>query len=273
MATLLAAIALIGVAPLPLARGSWRLRMPRLALAAWVTIFVLGGLASAASLALAVVAVTFTLSSGGWLAPVALTIFGWVGLAAVGAASALAAVRNESFSAARRRSAQAMSLLAAARGYRWDELRGVEVCFVDAPGVTAMAVRVDGPRVVVGRDFADALTPAQLRAVLEHERAHLAGWHDRILRLAQLNRACFPVLHGARSFDQTVGLLIELVADDVAARRCGPATCADALRTMQRLDGGEASLLRARRLVIRSSRRGPAPTEAIRPAASSRPSA
>ena len=65
------------------------------------------------------------------------------------------------------------------------------------------------------------LSGAQRRAVVAHERAHLRGRHDLLVASAALLRTAFPRV---RLFDQawkqTVAL-IEMRADDVAARRHG----------------------------------------------------
>lgn len=259
LAPLLLAIAVIVLAPLLLSHGSWRIARPRLALRAWLAAIILGAIALVASLASALVEILSSASrqTGEWLGPVAITIFGWVGLAAVGGLVALALARYEPISAAERRTALQVLLLSASSTYRRESLRGVDVSFIESDAAAAVSTRGCGRQIIVSRRLDDALTPAQLRAVLEHETAHLRKGHDRIVRLAQLNLACFPVLLGARSFEQNVHMLVELAADDHAARRCGIEATADALQALTALtseESEESVALRALRLRRRAER-------------------
>jgi Zn-dependent protease with chaperone function len=247
---LLAAAAMIFFAPLLLSRGNWRIAHPRLAVRAWMIAFVSGGIGLLASLLAALTGILTSLSvkPAGWLGPVALTLFGWVGLAAVGALIALAISRFEPMSAAERRTNVQIVLAAAAATYRRERLRGVDVSFVESAQPSALATRGTGRQILVSRGLEELLAPAELRSVLEHERAHLTDGHDRVVRLARLNLACFPTLLGARTFERNVNLLVELAADDLAARRCGSTACADALDAMARATGNESLSLRAGRL-------------------------
>ncbi len=244
------AMAVILFAPQLLSHGDWRIAHPRIALRAWMVAFVSGGVALLTSLGAALTEILFSLSgtASGWLGPVAVTLFGWVGLASVGGLIALAVSRFEPMSAAERRTNVHIVLAAAAATYRRERLRGVDVSFVESSWPTAMATRATGRQILVSRGLDELLAPAELRSVLEHERAHLTDGHDRVVRLARLNLACFPSLLGARSFERGVTLLVELAADDLAARRCGVTACADALDAMARATGRESVALRATRL-------------------------
>lgn len=247
---LVSAICIILVAPLLLSTGTWRIAHPHLALRAWLIAIFVGGAGLVVSLVAAVVEIMFSASqrSGEWIGPVAVTLFGWVGLAAVGGLVALAFARYEPISAAERRVGIQVLMLAASSTYRRECLRGVDVSYIDSDSIAAISTRGSGRQIIVSRRLDETLTSAQLRSVLEHERAHLIEGHDRIVRLAQLNLACFPVLLGARSFETNVHLLIELAADDHAARRSGHEATADALEVMTELTGEESMALRALRL-------------------------
>ncbi|MEP6843960.1 MAG: M48 family metalloprotease [Pseudolysinimonas sp.] len=246
--------AVILLAPQLLSRGDWRIARPRLALRGWLIAFVAGAVGLAVSLVSALAGILFSLSGGGhgWLGPVALTLFGWLGLASVGALAALALSRYEPISAAARRTNIQVVLAAAASTYRRERLRGIDVSFVESTTPTALASRGAGRQIIVSRALESLLSPAELRSVLEHERAHLTDGHDRIVRLARLNLACFPALLGARSFEQNVHLLVELAADDLAVRHCGASVCADALDALAAATDDESVALRAVR-VRRSS--------------------
>jgi Zn-dependent protease with chaperone function len=111
-----------------------------------------------------------------------------------------------------------------------------------------MATRATGRQIIVSRGLEQLLSAAELRSVLEHERAHLTEGHDRLVRLTRLNLACVPILMGARSFERDVRLLIELAADDLAAQRCGVQASAGALEALARATVDESIALRAARL-------------------------
>jgi bla regulator protein blaR1 len=76
------------------------------------------------------------------------------------------------------------------------------------------------------------LDAGQLAAVLAHERAHQAGHHHRLVLLAQLLRVGFPWLPAAHLAHQAVGRLVELAADDTAARAHGHRQVAAALAAL-----------------------------------------
>lgn len=73
------------------------------------------------------------------------------------------------------------------------------------------------------------LQAGQLAAVLAHERAHQTGRHHRLVLVAQVLRVGFPWLPAARLGYQAVARLVELAADDTAARTQGRRQVAAAL--------------------------------------------
>jgi hypothetical protein len=88
-----------------------------------------------------------------------------------------------------------------------------------------------GP-VVVSSAALRRLDSGQLDAVLAHERAHQAGRHHRLVLLAQLLRVGFPWLPAARLAHRAVTALVELAADDAAARAHGRRQVAAALAAL-----------------------------------------
>jgi len=114
----------------------------------------------------------------------------------------------------------------------------------------ASAVSVPGrkPVIMISSRLREALTPAQLEAVVEHERGHLLQRHHLLLHLADLQYRCAPALPCARALERSVHLLVELAADDHAAHRCGYATTATALRALGEATGDPGLRLRAHRL-------------------------
>ena len=76
------------------------------------------------------------------------------------------------------------------------------------------------------------LDPAQLTAVLAHERAHLAGRHHLLIALSQGLAASFPAVPLFTRGHEEVARLAEMCADDTAARRSGRRTLIAALLAM-----------------------------------------
>lgn len=84
-------------------------------------------------------------------------------------------------------------------------------------------------RVVLSHATLTELEPEELRAVLAHERAHLRARHDLVLEAFLALHTAFPRWVRSRSALQAVRFLVELLADDVAARRAGVKPLARAL--------------------------------------------
>jgi Zn-dependent protease with chaperone function len=93
----------------------------------------------------------------------------------------------------------------------------------------AYCVAGRNPTIVLSTGAVDALDPAQLKAVLAHERAHLTGHHHRLLGLARIGRLVLPFLPLMRDADEQVTRLVEMHADDAAARAHDPRSLATAL--------------------------------------------
>jgi Zn-dependent protease with chaperone function len=88
-----------------------------------------------------------------------------------------------------------------------------------------------GP-VVLSSTALRRLDTGQLDAVLAHERAHQAGRHHRLVLLAQLLQVGFLWLPAARLAHEAVTALVELAADDAAARAHGRRQVAAALAAL-----------------------------------------
>jgi Zn-dependent protease with chaperone function len=252
------AVAAAFLSPLLLARGSWRITYPRLALASWNVAFLSGVAALAASLCWSIGLALDTPSTksvpSGWFTATAIAVFAWVGLAAVGGVGALVFSRLEPMDASKRRANEQLLLLEATAAYRTTHVSGVLVTFVDCAAPLAVSFTGADRRIVVTSKLEADLTPSQLRSVIEHERAHLTHHHGLVASLAQLNVACLPKLLGAREFERSQHLLVELIADDQAARICGVTDTANALVRVAKLRGSEAMELRAERLVDNTRR-------------------
>ncbi|MGX1115952.1 hypothetical protein RKD37_001315 [Streptomyces ambofaciens] len=112
-------------------------------------------------------------------------------------------------------------------------------------------------RVVVTRGALDVLSEEQLRAVLEHERAHIEGRHHLLHALTDAFSRAFPGLPLARHAKEQTGLLTEMIADDRALRYHSRDVLATAMcevasgRAPQAAfgAGGAGAILRLRRIL------------------------
>jgi Zn-dependent protease with chaperone function len=86
--------------------------------------------------------------------------------------------------------------------------------------------------VVISSAALRVLSARQLRAVLEHERAHLDGGHATITTVAHGVSRALPQLPLFAQFGRHIAGLLEMCADDRAARRFGRRTVAQALGAM-----------------------------------------
>lgn len=106
---------------------------------------------------------------------------------------------------------------------------GVDAVVVDAAERAAYCVAGRPDTVVVTSAALDSLTHRNLQAVLAHERAHLAGRHHHVLAFVHALADAIPGVPLFSTADREISLLLEMAADDAAARRCGSLTLLDAL--------------------------------------------
>lgn len=115
----------------------------------------------------------------------------------------------------------------------------------DAPGAmvldhaAAAAYCVPGwhPTLVLSSGAVRMLARDQLAAVLAHERAHGKERHDLVLLPFAALRRTLPRSHLIRQAVAAVSLLVEMCADDRAARQHSPRLLANALRRFQTTTG------------------------------------
>ena len=149
------------------------------------------------------VAATITLT----LIGAALALTAMFGVRIVGRLRALRARSREHAIAAR----------VVGRPTRW---RDVFVVHADQPTAYCVSGR---PRAIVVTSAALAsLAEDQLAAVLAHEHAHLAGRHQQLLMVLRAAAAGLPRLPLLAAGPEAVARLLEMNADDAAARRHGP---------------------------------------------------
>jgi len=191
-------------------------RLPRLGVAAWLlaTVSVLASWL-AAGLTLAIHHDVLSRAFGIGLVVVVGTRLGW------------ALVRTWWVTRQRR----AIHADAAAILGHHDRVLGAVV--LDSPEPAAYCLpRSGGGLVVVTTGAASRLSLRQLLAVLEHERAHLDGHHHLLLGLGQALSRVVPGLRLFRRLGDQVHRLLEMQADDAAARIHGPRTVASAIAAM-----------------------------------------
>jgi Zn-dependent protease with chaperone function len=235
----LAAIVLIlgvGAGPL-LGRSAWCHELPRVAALAW-----LGVLAGTIASALGMVAVVSTGRHGlghraaEWLAncwhhhdgtggPVSYML----NVALLGGALAtvwVVVTRYRRTLAQRRRHREALELVVRVSGELDD------VCILDHPLPVVYCVPSRVRPIVVSSGALDQLENSQLQAVLAHERAHLHHRHHLLLTTVDALAAALAWLPTFRDARRSLPLLLEMTADEVAARSWGRDAVAAALRKL-----------------------------------------
>ena len=274
----LAILALLLAWPVPLllGRAAWPARSPVTALILWQAIALAGGLSMLGAL------VAFGLAPYGSDLISAAVAFasgvepgGTWHLLALGAAALLAAhlVLNLVVTIARsegqrRRHSHLVELLTEPMA---DE---PNARIIDTPAPVAYCLPGALSSVTVfSAGLIELLEPDELRAVVEHERAHVAQRHDVVLiafRAWHTSLPWFPIAYRAQ---REVGVLIEMLADDRARRTVDDAVLARAITLVgsgpstveaaapgQLVESSSPHDLRAR--VLRIARASPLPTAA-----------
>src|SRR5262249_56095588 len=113
---------------------------------------------------------------------------------------------------------------------RWPAVPGARVLAPPIPVAYCLPGRRS--RLVVSAGVLDALAPPAVRAVLAHERAHLAERHDLVVLPFVAWGAALPFVPGVRLAQAAVAGLVEMVADDRARAVADPAALAAAIARM-----------------------------------------
>ena len=251
-----AALVVLLLSPVVLTVGRWQVRFPRIALTLWFAAFFVGCALAAGSVLAAILAGLTTEHTAG-VEPVIVTVLAWLSLVATGAVIAIVAGVSEPLVGSHRAEVQALTPLVSSREQR----QGFVIGHVVSDVPVAVAVRRPERMILVSTGLMAALTPPQLQAVLAHELAHLRGRHDWAMRIAEVNAACLPArLPAGSALRRATALLIELAADDAAARQAGAVHLANALTRLAELTGDVSMGLRAQRLALRRWR----PTHRLR---------
>ncbi|HXC81093.1 MAG TPA: M56 family metallopeptidase [Trebonia sp.] len=113
---------------------------------------------------------------------------------------------------ARRRQRALLSLLA------HGDPKAPGALVIDYPDAAAYCLPGIRSQIVVSAGTLDLLAPAELAAVLAHERAHVRARHDLVLIPFTSLRRAFPRSRVITQASQSVALLVEMMADDRALR-------------------------------------------------------
>jgi hypothetical protein len=109
--------------------------------------------------------------------------------------------------------------------------RSGHVHWIDDPRPIAYSLGGARPAVVATHGIR-RLGEQQCAAVIEHELAHIRGRHHVAVLCADIAAAALPILPLMRRAPEMVRLMVELAADDAAARAHGPRTVHAALLAM-----------------------------------------
>ena len=124
---------------------------------------------------------------------------------------------------------------------------------LDGPLPFAYCLPGRSPRVVLSGGALRVLDTGQVGAVIAHEQAHLRHRHDVVMESFTAFYQAVPRPLRSRAPLDAVHLLLEMVADDAARRRCGPVPLRAALERLS--DAAEGTAADRRR---RLDRLGPA---------------
>lgn len=101
--------------------------------------------------------------------------------------------------------------------------QNVEMVVLDAAEPAAYCVAGRPHAIVLTRGALARLDDQQLAAVLAHERAHVTGHHAQLVAVLRGLAVVFPRVGLFAAAAQEVSRLLEMCADDSAARQHGPA--------------------------------------------------
>ncbi|MGH3171427.1 MAG: M56 family metallopeptidase [Trebonia sp.] len=215
-------------------RASWPRRSPATAILLWQALGLAGGLAAVGALlaigvsgpgieesgvAGGLVALARKFTAGDALParePVVITLVRLsslvAGVALFGALCWLLVMAFAAAVQARKRQRELLALLA------HGDPKAPGALVVDYPAAAAYCLPGIRSQIVVSAGTLKLLAPAELAAVLAHERAHLRARHDLVLIPFTSLRRAFPNARVVCQTYRAVALLVEMMADDRALR-------------------------------------------------------
>jgi Zn-dependent protease with chaperone function len=236
----LVSVAALGPASALLERARWTWRAPRAAVCLWQCVG-LAGATSAIGAGLAVAAIRYHDGLVGGLVRMGHAVVQGRPLAGLGLPDALgltlaadiAVVTVAVVAASMVRTARAraqhrrlLDLVGSGAGAPPDAV------LLDHPRATAYCLPGIRPRIVVSAGTLALLEDEELAAVLDHERAHAHAHHGLVLLPVTSFGVLFRWLPFARRAPRAVAGLLEMAADDYAARHHDPRQLASALLAM-----------------------------------------
>lgn len=117
----------------------------------------------------------------------------------------------------------------------------LDLRILDSAHPVAYCVPGRRARVVISTGTTELLTPAQVDAVVAHERAHLRSRHDLVIEAFTALHAAFPRWVRSQIALDSVHQLLEMAADDNAARQHGRNVVVGAISAMTIEDDATAS--------------------------------
>ncbi len=238
-AAVLAALAVLHAGPLPslLARTPAIRRAPRAAVALWQAIALAAVLAALGAGLVTVTAAGLGPGHGLLDRSVAVAAL-LLTLVVMGRLLLTGHLVGTRLRAVRRRHRALVDLVAA----RDAALEPSVLVLEDSAPVAYCLPGIVSGRVVISRGAETALEPEELRAVVAHERAHLAARHDLVLEAFTVLHDAFPrFVAGARALAE-VRLLVEVLADAAARRKHGALPLARALVALAGTAAPDAAL-------------------------------
>jgi Zn-dependent protease with chaperone function len=245
------------VAPLLLGHGRAISRRPRVVLAAWHSCLITATLSLTLALGLMIsagislqTAPASSLAGRGWLAPIASTLLAWGATAVLGGlVFRMVDEARRVLSEQKERGRELSRLIAASTP---EMIGGRQVLLVRSPLALAAALP-SASTILVSTGIRERLAADQLIAVLEHEAAHIRHHHATAVTVARISQSIIPALPAPARLSQATSIVVELIADDAAARRCGRQTVAGALAAFGSPD--ESMAMRSLRLLSQSTPR------------------
>lgn len=234
---------LVLMAPLVLASGKWQVFRPRTALAVWFCALLAGLVLGVSAIVAGLIAAANYSGTGVDAAFVSMAA--WLAVFTIAGSITLVSALNEPLVHSYRRS---LGRIAPVASHREDRGTYTLVRF-DSPEPVSIAIPGREPEILLSSALSEMLTTPQLHALLAHEYAHLKGRHDLLVRVAEINAGLCPgFLPAGRLLKRATLLLVELAADDVAARQAGTEQLALALDALAEATGDVGIATRAERL-------------------------
>lgn len=218
VALLLFVLAVLTIGSKLLVRITAQGRAPRLAIVAWLT-----AVATVLGCSLAAVALLLVEAAGHRDS----ILVGHAGVSVQIVAAAAVAIATGGLVIVGVRIARALARMRAHTFAHADAVRlvgrsdGGDVVVIAASEPAAYCVAGRPPAIVVTTAALTALDHAQLAAVVAHERAHLTGRHAYIVAAVRGLSAALPRIRLLATAATHIGSLLEMCADDAAARRHG----------------------------------------------------